>query len=1404
MSRSTQSLVTQYELQYDHRPENLHRFLTEHGPLDRLQIQSLVLWQQSQSWRSGRGTPAEEYLRLYPELFADRELFLDLIYSEYLLCRRSDPSISSEQFANRFPDYADDLRQQIEFHEGVGAELMEEWLLEGERPGQPDQPRTAMKGPNADAPPVSGADANAWPAIPGYKILGELGRGGLAVVYLAEDEQLHRRVALKMLLAGKLASDVLLRRMEVEGEAIARLQHPHIVQIFEVGQHDGHPYLVLEYANAGTLAQWMRRQPQSPRLAARLVQQLARTVQFAHDNGILHRDLKPSNVLLHDLSIDVQRDSQASSSSGAGELANLQLKIADFGLAKFINDDSNKESPLGPSATMTGDLIGTAAYMSPEQAKGSVRNLTPATDIYALGAVLYELLTGRPPFVGVDPWQVISQVVNDDPVRPSDLVAHIPRDLETICLKCLHKVPERRYESAVALADELERYLTNQSILARRPSALERSRRWCLRHPAKASSLVFVAMLAILLVGGLLAYSQMIRERLERISTANQRERMLRKEALDRLLESHLSQAGAILISRQVGQRFDSLATLKEAQRMNDTTPLSDPQRQRIRNGVLAALTLPDLRYEPEREIQCAGDNFAFAIDNHAHKLALPLSANQVGLFDFLSGSCLQTIDVQPPIVGLTLNSDATLLGVIGQGLRVYDLASQPAVCRFEQDVQVCAFSTVEPRELLTLDRDASLRRLNIDSHESREWYRSTGAPRQISMSPNGKYVGIRTDDRVEVLDTVTGKVHLRLPPPAILDEHGLVWNPASTVLAIGAYPSGTELWDVPDRAKLMTVPQADISLRFCFDETGSRLLTYSHWGSYLQLWNLTSGQSEFIQKNVVVRCMAPTASGFQLWNTNFDGNLSAATIVTPALFKELPIINRASITASSVYAAYNRDGSLLATMKDGTLELFETSSLKPLARAVMEGGYLQFTPQDELIILSPAGMHRFPKVVTQQASDGNAAAIEFGLPEKLLDVPPSAPFDISNDGNLIAVSTGQSVIIWSNQTGRPQRNLPHVDVRRLSFSPDGRMCATSGWNTGKVIVWDTTTGEKIKQLDEPAPCIAQFSEDGHWLVVGAYDVSLWRTEDWTLAWRQDLPGKPNTGLCVCFSPDSQQLAVSDAMGKIHLLEILNNGQQYAELVSPLQDQILNIGFAPGGEQLVVLTHRCLGTWNLQHLREQLIERDLDWDQRIEKFFQCTGPKRSPAAFPSVHFAMDEVFRQSEALAQAGRAQAAMARFDYLTAHAAIERAVELQLKDPNACNRLAWTMVTGPVEFRDAHQAVQLVQRAMDDPSVTDKQRALYLNTLGVAQYRAGQFDQARATLSASAATQPPQDQPFDLYFLSMCAARLGDIKEAKQIFEKAEQLRVQFQSTTRLRWGRELSEFSREAQELLNLETY
>ncbi len=435
------------------------------------------------------------------------------------------------------------------------------------------------------APKTGRMGAAVLPAVPGYEILGELGRGGMGVVYKARQKGLNRTVALKMVLSAGRATAEELARFQTEAEAVALLHHPNIVQVYDVGVLQGLPYFSLEFCPGGTLADRAGGKPLPPRLAARLVRDVARGVHHAHQRLILHRDLKPANVLLAPadaappgrgargverkdhktapLGPSVADDDQKTEvaprapaathrpGGAAGRLGDLDLercvpKVTDFGLAKRLEGDTGQ--------TRDGSVMGTPSYMAPEQAQGKVRELGPPADVYALGAILYDLLTGRPPFHGDTVMDTLHQVIHGEPLAPQRVHAPVPRDLDTICLKCLEKDPAQRYASADALAEDLRRFLDGEPILARPAPWWERAVKWARRRPAAATLAVVCALAAAGLgVGGyVLARQEAVRAETEsRLRDVAEREKSEadaqreRAQQLQALAEDHFRKACA-------------------------------------------------------------------------------------------------------------------------------------------------------------------------------------------------------------------------------------------------------------------------------------------------------------------------------------------------------------------------------------------------------------------------------------------------------------------------------------------------------------------------------------------------------------------------------------------------------------------------------------------------------------------------------------------------------------------------------------------------------------------------------------------------------------------------------------------------------------------------------------------
>jgi tRNA A-37 threonylcarbamoyl transferase component Bud32/tetratricopeptide (TPR) repeat protein len=435
---------------------------------------------QVRRWGAGERVPAEAYLARYPRIQDAGEAAIELIYGEFLLREELGETPSPDEFHWRFPEFAARLDKQLALH---GALISDDSF-----------PQPVADAPAAGDPSESDtADGAAQFIAPGFKILGELGHGGMGTVYKARQVRLKRVVALKVIRADAYADRAAAARFHAEAEAAARIQHPNIVQVFEVGEHEGMGYLVLEYVAGGSLNSRLAGLLQQARDSARLLETLARAIHYAHRHGIVHRDLKPSNILLTDDGVP---------------------KISDFGLAKLLERDEGLTQP--------GDIVGTPSYMAPEQIRGFSHKITPATDVYSLGAILYEMLTGRPPFKGTTLLSTIQQVSSQEPLAPGKIQRHTPRDLEIICLKCLEKDPRRRYATALELAEDLERYLDGRPILARPTPAWERAWKWARRRPSAATALSSALLAVALLLGGSLYYNARLRAAVRTARAAEQ------------------------------------------------------------------------------------------------------------------------------------------------------------------------------------------------------------------------------------------------------------------------------------------------------------------------------------------------------------------------------------------------------------------------------------------------------------------------------------------------------------------------------------------------------------------------------------------------------------------------------------------------------------------------------------------------------------------------------------------------------------------------------------------------------------------------------------------------------------------------------------------------------------------
>lgn len=456
---------------------------------------SLIRTDQRREWLADRRVLIEAYLARFPSLTGDTSAVVELLWSEFQLRTELGDRPNPDEYERRFPDFADALRRRLQAGDVVNQAAVAETLI-SEKPGLDSNFATMALPPAAaleQMAPTLDKDETApddkpgvrpirptrpyqrpiagMPVIPGYEVLGELGRGGMGVVYRARQKALGREVALKMVLSGQFAGAYELERFRTEAMQMAKLQHANIVQIYEIGEFDGRPYLALEYLPGGSLAKVLESKPLGPMPAAELVETLSRAAHHAHERGIIHRDLKPANVLLG---------------------ADGSPKITDFGLAKGGGSVSD---------TASYAVLGTPSYMAPEQAGGQSRDVGPTADVYALGSILYESLTGRPPFRAATALDTMQLVTSTEPVPPSELTINLPRDIETITLKCLQKDPAKRYQTAADLADDLQRFRTDRPIRARPTPTWEKVWKWAKRRPAWAGLIATLIIATTSLIG---------------------------------------------------------------------------------------------------------------------------------------------------------------------------------------------------------------------------------------------------------------------------------------------------------------------------------------------------------------------------------------------------------------------------------------------------------------------------------------------------------------------------------------------------------------------------------------------------------------------------------------------------------------------------------------------------------------------------------------------------------------------------------------------------------------------------------------------------------------------------------------------------------------------------------------
>lgn len=1119
------------------------------------------------AWQSGTRPNWREWLGRVP-IDEQAELLVELLPLDVAYRARRGERPVIEEYSDRVPLAEREWLSSL-IQSNVGS-------LDGGGAASRDSERNqsgetlAQKGPGEVA--VGDVEPFRSP-LPDYEIVGELGRGAMGVVYLARHTRLGRTVALKMVLAGGHASAGELARFRAEAEAGARLHHPHIVQIYDYGEHEGRPYLSLEYVSGGTLAERISGVAQPPREAARLVEALAEALRHAHDAGIVHRDLKPANILMSPHGVP---------------------KISDFGLAKQV------ESAHG--ATVSGMVLGTPRYMAPEQAAGQSHAVGPAADIHALGAILYELVTGQPPFQAASLTELFALIRDSDPAPPSRLRPAIPRDLETICLKCLQKSPAARYSSAAELADDLRRFLAEEPIRARPIGPFERAWRWCRRNPRIATlEAALVTILVVVAFGSFLAAG-----RFRRISTREQASaqaaEVSRLETRLELVRSRITVARMLRRGERVGQYYETMSELAKARdelRALRQAGLAIPAAdwQSLRNEAASALLVPDLRVArrwPRRDERLPEIHSDPERSRYARK-----RADGKGLELLRYGEHEPFASVESPdgsqLASFCFSPDGSRLGAAtsppGQ-IHVWDVSESPRFVRSLNSTSQWPALDRSGRHVALTSGSNGARVVRVDDGEQVAETSLAPSASHAPFHPSRPWLALLSARRLAVFDYEQGETLWSndLPETSVANLLDVTWNLDGSSLAVVS-DRGLQMVDGRTGAPTSAaIASFDASGMQALPIGSTQLVATTDWSKNLRLFNAQTGRLQFRAVAALMgRARVSASHRLSLGYETRDFVEWELREGCQSEFAHLASDHVALNHAGDLLVVYRalRDAAIFAVPSGEWLgDLPETWGDLPLG----------FEADDRALLMYGRGkLVRLP--LERRRAETGKDVIRLGPAFSAITTKMRERWGMNSAGTRIVVpgfDQGGQIVHLDSKTHEWQRlqvTPPQRDTRFAAISPDGEAVVFGSHENGEVALYDPQDGRRLRTVSTNAG-VPRFSPRGAWLVVQTptAEVDVYETRNWSL--RKHLPG-----MALAFSEDEQWAAVNFDSNWIAIFET-STWREIGRLEIQDRTRVQPLAFTRDNSALIALaldTGRIVYV-DLTRVRRELKALDLDWD----------------------------------------------------------------------------------------------------------------------------------------------------------------------------------------------------------------